>query len=847
MNDETRNQDALPEPDDAQGARLLALILGEMEPAERAELERELEADPDLKARYDRLAFAAERIRETLTIEKQSSSDSPAPLRLSPERRRRVLQGPAKKPSPLLRFDFNHPLVPMSVAACFILVLYSGYQWFQPDGVFGAKEVEPISSDVKRQQPVRAEEGVDISFPASEEKKDPELNLFQQEPLPTLEQDRENKELAGSNIGTQLDELGASISVFSTEFLDDIETEEIEQVSGAEFSFNRPPVSSDSTLPVPSRTRFEEPASEEVFILSPFVAEADEDAGYRATSTLAGSRLRTELKDVASSGYLATEVETLISPFNGDDEETRPIKRKIEKQGAAYGFQDGPAARTDKKAVAQAKEREAEEPVFSNIASGLLSDGSGGLADAILPSEPEPAPPPVPVSNPVLQAYSEILTESDPLSTFSLNVSDVSYRLAQASLSRSELPTPATLRTEEFVNAFDYGDPEAAAGEPIAFAWEQSRWPFGHDRDILRFSFKTASTGRSVSQRFNLVLGIDASGSMARADRREIVDTAMEALATQLTPEDTLSVVTFGRESRLLIDGVNRNNGDALLQSQAQFNPQGGTDLESGLGLAYETAQRHFSPAAINRVILLTDGAANLGNTVPEDMAALVENNRRQGIALDSFGVGFDGHDDAFLERLSRNGDGRYRFLRSAADARLELGEKFAGSLRPAAYDVKVQIEFNSRRVQLYQQLGYQKHQLRDEDFRDNAVDAAELAAAEAGNALYLAKILEDGEGEIGVARARFRDAETGEYAERSWLIPYREGTSTLTDASPSLRLAAASFGLAAKLNRSPIAENFTYQDLLELTADFQSEFPLEPRAIELRELISTARRLSGE
>jgi hypothetical protein len=60
---------------------------------------------------------------------------------------------------------------------------------------------------------------------------------------------------------------------------------------------------------------------------------------------------------------------------------------------------------------------------------------------------------------------------------------------------------PATVRTEEFINAFDYRDPEATGGAPIAFAWDRARYPFAQDRDLVRFSLKTAASGRQPGRR----------------------------------------------------------------------------------------------------------------------------------------------------------------------------------------------------------------------------------------------------------------------------------------------------------------------------------------------------------
>ena len=102
--------------------------------------------------------------------------------------------------------------------------------------------------------------------------------------------------------------------------------------------------------------------------------------------------------------------------------------------------------------------------------------------------------------------------------------------------------------------------------------------------------------------------------------------------------------------------------------------------MEDALTLAYEVAHQHFVPEGINRVILLTDGAANLGDVRPERLSQQVEAERINGIALDCFGVGWEGFNDTLLERLSRNGDGRYGFLNDVRTAGATFADMLAGS-----------------------------------------------------------------------------------------------------------------------------------------------------------------------
>ncbi len=441
----------------------------------------------------------------------------------------------------------------------------------------------------------------------------------------------------------------------------------------------------------------------------------------------------------------------------------------------------------------------------------------------------------------------EIQASENAFSTFSLNVSDVSFKLAAASLEKGQMPDAASIRSEEFINAFDYRDPEAVAGQPLAFASERARYPFAQNRDLLRFSVKTAAAGRAAGRALNLVLLLDNSGSMERADRVQIIREALRVLATQLHPQDKVSIVTFARTARLWADGVSGTDAGAELEKIGGLTPQGGTNLEEAMRLAYETARRHYLANGLNRVVLLTDGAANLGNVDAAVLKEKVEAQRKQGIALDCFGIGWEGFNDDTLEQLSRNGDGRYAFLNSPEDAAKEFAAKLAGALQIAASDVKVQVEFNPQRVVSYRQVGYAKHQLTKEQFRDNTVDAAEIAAQEAGNALYTVETKPDGSGPVATVRVRYKVPGTTDYRERSWDVPYTGNAVSLAQASAAMRLAATASAFSEWLAASPFAQEVSPDELLKTMSGVPQIYGADERPKKLEWMIRQAKSLSGK
>ncbi len=448
---------------------------------------------------------------------------------------------------------------------------------------------------------------------------------------------------------------------------------------------------------------------------------------------------------------------------------------------------------------------------------------------------------PVPVPQP------EVLTRDNAFTTFSLNISDVAFKLAEASLQNGRMPEAASMRSEEFINAFDYRDAEPPPGAPIGFAWERAGDPFAHNRDFVRFSIHTAAQGRAEGCPLNLVLLLDKSGSMERADRVEIVARALNVLASQLHPNDTLSVVIFARQPRLFADGVPGNQAGTIAKRLRDINPEGGTNLEEAMKAAYQAALRHYLANGENRVVLMTDGAANLGNVDPAALKRSVEANRKQGIAFDCFGVGWDGYNDNLLETLSRAGNGRYGFVNTPEEAATEFAGKLAGALRVAAADVKVQVEFNPRRVTAYRQIGYAKDQLKKEDFRNNAVKAAQIGAAEAGNALYTVQINPTGEGPLGTVHVRYRVPGTENYEEHEWALSYTGGAIPLDSASPAMRLIATSAAFAEWLAGSPYAAEVTPDRLLQYLRGVPQVYGADNRPAKLEWMIRQAKSISGK
>jgi secreted protein with Ig-like and vWFA domain len=477
------------------------------------------------------------------------------------------------------------------------------------------------------------------------------------------------------------------------------------------------------------------------------------------------------------------------------------------------------------------------------LESHTLSDAAKNeaVSEFQYPTEYEPPAPanePLPAEEAKLLAdlANEIPAAETPYSTFSLNISDASFQLAKAAIARGERPDPASIKPEQFYNAVDYGDPAPAANEPVAATIEQSAHPVIPGRNLVRVALRTGSVGRSAVQPLRLTLLVDQSGSMVREDRRASMEHALSQLGVLLTKADLVTVIGFSRTPHLLAEGKAADETLKLAELVNQTASEGGTNLEEAMKLGGQLAERHQLAGAQNRIVLFTDGAANLGDANPARLAEQVKAFRQKGLAFDIAGIGADGLNDRLLSELARNGNGRYYIVGDEKND--SFARQLAGAFRPAAENVKVQVNFNPQRVGKYKLIGFEKDRLKTEDFRNDAVDAAELAAEEAGVAIYQIEPLADGTGEIGEVSVRFRDAADKEMVERTWTIPYESQATAFDRATPSMQLAGLSLLAAEKLKGGPMADAIDFKQLNGPSAFVKQFYGNSPRVSDMLRVI---------
>jgi Ca-activated chloride channel family protein len=451
------------------------------------------------------------------------------------------------------------------------------------------------------------------------------------------------------------------------------------------------------------------------------------------------------------------------------------------------------------------------------------------------------------------------LAARDPLSTFSIDVDTASYALARRTLEAGRLPVKEQVRTEEFLNYFA-PDLQAPTQGRLALSLEIAPSRFGGSnggRDgeqhwLLRAGIRAQEIGQHERAPLALTFVIDTSGSMEQQNRLELVKHALRLLVGQLDAGDQIALVGFSNDARVVLPLTNATRRAEIEQAIHGLSANGGTNAEAGLKLGYELAAQTLRAGATNRVVFLSDGVANIGQTTHEALSAAVQAQRARGIYLNTIGVGMGDHNDALLEQLADQGDGVCNYMDDAQEARRALVDNFVGAFQPVASDVKVQVEFDPAQVASYRLLGYENRAVADADFRRDAVDAGEIGSGQQVVALYelVRRMPAEVERPLAVLRVRSKgpkgSADAQVASEQTLGISNRDVRASYGAASAGYRRSALVAQFAEMLRQSVHARGDSLGALLDEARALERELRGSPAGAEFAEFVSLVERAAA-
>jgi Ca-activated chloride channel family protein len=377
--------------------------------------------------------------------------------------------------------------------------------------------------------------------------------------------------------------------------------------------------------------------------------------------------------------------------------------------------------------------------------SGVGDSSSGTYSSLAAPAGsrassemPGPVPGPLEDNTFVDAGTSDFVSaEEDALSTFALDVDTGSFSVARTLLRQGELPPPASIRVEEWVNALSM-PPAAPTDEDLAVDVQQAAQSDARSpTQLLRVGVSARDIADADRPPVALTLVVDTSGSMDIRQRLGLVKSSLALLAQTLRDDDTIAVVTYEDRATALLEATPVSDTDAILEAIDDLRPGGSTNVEAGLRTGYREARAHLRAGALNVVLLASDGVANVGTTSGSRLAGDIAQAGDDGIHLVTVGYGMGNYNDHLMEQLADQGDGFYAYVDTFAEAERLFVEDLTSTLTVVADDARAQVTFDEATVESYRLVGYDNRAVADDEFTDRDLDAGEIGAGHQVTALY--------------------------------------------------------------------------------------------------------------
>lgn len=389
------------------------------------------------------------------------------------------------------------------------------------------------------------------------------------------------------------------------------------------------------------------------------------------------------------------------------------------------------------------------------------------------------------------------------------------------------------IRTWEFMNYYGFDYPAAAPGSVVVTPqlYRDPEDPEGEY--LLQIAVSSEELSNEERPPLNITLVLDTSGSMG-GHPIDMLKESCRSIAGSLREGDVISMVTWATSNAIILGGhtVSGPDDPMLMSAIDGIDAGGGTDLHGGLVAGYELAEQNYDAERINRIVLVSDGGANVGITDSELIAAHAGGQDEDGVYMVGVGVGTVGtYNDRLMDEVTDAGKGASVFVSDAQEAQRVFRDDFVNTLAVAARDVQVRLDLPP---------GFEIVEFSGEEFSSDPqeVEPQHLSPNDAmvfhqRIATCAPELLTD-DTEITVA-AHYKDAISFAPAEVS---ATRSMSELLAGDNSQLLKGSAVFGYAEALKAYKKGEQEAVASALEALAAAEAALPGDPDLAEIREVL---------
>lgn len=214
-----------------------------------------------------------------------------------------------------------------------------------------------------------------------------------------------------------------------------------------------------------------------------------------------------------------------------------------------------------------------------------------------------------------------------------------------------------------------------------------------YKKAYLQVAFATAGFSKLTElPPINVGLVIDKSGSMKDDAKLVKMKKALIQFVEKLRTDDYISLIVYDTEAYLLLSARKVGNKEQIKKAIYSIQADGNTNLNGGMVMGFEEVMKYYDPSRSNRLILLTDGIANVGEVNPSKIIQNALKFSEKGISLSTVGIGKDVQTD-LLKILARKGNGKSYFVGKIDEIETVFQYEIESLLCPLAKNIVLSIE----------------------------------------------------------------------------------------------------------------------------------------------------------
>ncbi|HEY4065092.1 MAG TPA: von Willebrand factor type A domain-containing protein [Puia sp.] len=388
-----------------------------------------------------------------------------------------------------------------------------------------------------------------------------------------------------------------------------------------------------------------------------------------------------------------------------------------------------------------------------------------------------------------------------------------SYNIVNRFLDMGFRVPPDAIKIEEMLNYFNFYYEEPNNKDLFHCSSDLFSCPWNPAHKLLCLDICARKSDTEKDPASSLVFLIDASGSMDMPNKLPLLKSAFHLMVKNLRDKDIVSIVVYGRNTGVLLEGAPGSEKDAILRAIEGIRPDGPTPGETGIRLAYEVARQQFIPEGNNKVIVVTDGNLNEGISTENELASFIDEKSQAGIHLSCMSLGMHNAKNCDLAPLAEAGKGNFANIEEEEDAEKWLMSEGTPVKQAVAENMCITTTFNQALVKEYRLLGFEN---KSNVLADTAIrlEGSMIGSAHSVRALFELAPKEDSTGADTIADVRINYCLPGQKALKTMIYHCENNPLAFDKADNNARKAACIAMLGLKMKGSGYTAQLSWTEI---------------------------------